>query len=111
MDSGKAGGIANKKRYDEAYELAMQGRIDEIDKELLTKYYSTYKKVAADHQPKHATLDDKTTAVFIYGPTGTGKSRYARETYFPHYCKTLDDKWFDGYEGEPYIIIDDIHRN
>jgi len=36
-----------------------------------------------------------------------GKSRLARETWKPFYAK-MANKWFDGYQDEPYIILDDV---
>ena len=47
---------------------------------------------------------------FIYGPAGSGKSRYARTLFSDDelYIKT-HNKWFDGYDGESCVLIDDLH--
>lgn len=49
----------------------------------------------------------------IYGPTGTGKSRAARayageeDTYW--YFPQEGQKWWDGYDGESTVIIDEFY--
>ncbi len=45
--------------------------------------------------------------VWIYGPSRTGKSTYAREHY-PNAFDKLQNKWFDGYNGQKNIILDDL---
>lgn len=53
--------------------------------------------------------------VFICGPTGTGKSYYARqqlEAIDPNYFdKSPGDNWFDGYAGQVCALFDDFRGN
>lgn len=46
--------------------------------------------------------------VVIFGPTGTGKSRYCADTYRNAYWKQKSN-WWDGYNGEETIILDEFY--
>ena len=51
-----------------------------------------------------------TEGVWLYGPTGTGKSKLAFEGFDPstHYVYKHDNGWWDGYAGQETVIIDDF---
>lgn len=46
--------------------------------------------------------------IVIFGPTGTGKSRWCAENYPNAYWKQLG-KWWDGYQGHEAVIIDEFY--
>lgn len=47
---------------------------------------------------------------WFWGPTGTGKSRRARDENPGAYVKDPTTKWWDGYEGQDCVIIDDFDK-
>lgn len=49
----------------------------------------------------------KTEVFWFYGPTGTGKSLRAFEMAPNAYWKAGGTKWWDGYDGQEDVIIDD----
>lgn len=79
---------------------------------------ASHKLHGIKHAEKYAEYcekprSEKPTVVWLWGETGTGKSRYARyvtrfmDTYV-HNCGT---KWFPGYDGHEAVIFDDFDDN
>lgn len=52
---------------------------------------------------------DDVRGIWYYGPPGTGKSRAARE--LGEFYLKQQNKWWDGYAGQPVVILDDLDRN
>lgn len=48
---------------------------------------------------------------YVYGPTGTGKTRYIHEQKDCFTLNGSDLKWFDGYRGESCLGIDEYDNN
>lgn len=98
--------VAMKQRYADAWSKAKEGNIEEVDADLRLRFYPTLKKIRADYQG--AAGNQEFENWWFVGPTGTGKSYTARENWPDAYIKNLN-KWWDGYEGQETVIIEEWH--
>lgn len=102
-------GDSNKKRFADAYQAAKEGRLDDIPGDIRLRYYGTIKKIKEDHDPRPQALDELQNE-WRYGPTGLGKTRTAHQEYPDAYLKKANTKWWDGYNGQDVVIIDDFDK-
>lgn len=95
----------DKNDWDRVYEDAKQGNLDAIPKDILVKHYHSITKIKKDNMK----LDQSAKApkgIWIHGKAGVGKSLGARMKWPDHYPK-LCNKWWDGYNGQETVIMDD----
>ena len=96
----------SRKDWESVYLKAKQGLIEEIPADIRVRCYSQLKKIEKDHL-KIEDNQGGCRGVWIYGDSGVGKSRLARRDYPDHYPK-LCNKWWDGYNNQTNVIMDDI---
>lgn len=51
---------------------------------------------------------DNVSVLLFIGPTGTGKTFSAYDRYPSLYRKPADTRWFDGYDGQEVLLLDDF---
>lgn len=76
------------------------------------KYPRGLKDLQNDLLKRSTPVWRNVTVTAIIGPTGTGKTRYAYQTYHPEAIHKLNQPagrvWFDGYTNQPTLLIDDF---
>lgn len=102
-------GQLEKVRYKRAWDLAKEGRIEEVDSDILIRHYNTLKRIKSDYQEQPLSQAEL-SFYWYWGPSGSGKSKRAREEYPVHYLK-MPNKWWDGYKDQPCVIIDEWSPN
>lgn len=86
----------SKNDWEQVYQSAKQGDFDSIPADIRVKHFSNLQRINKSClDPKDA---DHLRGIWIYGPSGIGKSRKAREDYPDAYPK-LCNKWWDGYQS------------
>lgn len=94
--------LAIKEQLDKG---ATSAEIAELDFPLWVRYYRAFEKYTCLKTIPRSTIAD---VIVIQGPTGTGKSRYAFDTYPGAYWKQRSN-WWDGYIGESVCILDEFY--
>lgn len=93
--------------WDSVFNNAKSGNFELIPSDIKVRCYSNLKKIEKDNLV--CTDSSDVRGVWIYGPSGSGKSRLAREQYPGAYFK-LCNKWWDGYYGQKSVIMDDFGK-
>lgn len=97
--------VNNKTDWEQVWKLAAAGELDKIPASIRVIHYAKLKAIAKDNI-KFSDANHL-RGIWIYGPAGAGKSRWVRENCKPLYPK-LCNKWWDGYQDEPYVVMDDV---
>lgn len=107
-----SGGQGHRSDIQEVVELVKRGRtIEEIADECPIQFVKYHKGITALKSNLAPRRNFKTEVHWFYGPTGTGKSREAAERWPDAYYKMPCNKWWDGYNGEETVIIDDYRKD
>ena len=85
-----------------------QQDLDEAVPEAMIRYYKGISQFKARHDRRNIPSFRQLEVWYIWGPTNTNKTRSAMES-FPDAFKIHGEnlKWFDGYEQEDVLIIDE----
>lgn len=106
---GKSGGEAKAANFRAMIAAAKSGDLDgveELNPVAYVQHYHAFKRIVQDHPAACRPLDD-VCGIWYVGEPGVGKSHKARADYPNFYDKAIN-KWWDGYQGEDAVILDDL---
>lgn len=118
MPIEKQKNLLDAEQWDEYRRAAEEGRFDEIPSKYWVRYQNSFKQIYSDakkdpDQSNFTDYDLKHHFLWLWGPTGTGKShsarRIAKELDCPDpYLKDLN-KWWNGYDHQKVTIIEEAN--
>lgn len=91
-------------------DLAKRGELNtllEEEPEITIKHYRTLKQIAVDYMICPTNLPGP-CGKWIYGPPGVGKSFWVREQWGHDLYIKAQNKWWDGYRGQKFVLLDDF---
>lgn len=109
--TAKEKGEEGKKYWSNLIKLSEDGKLDQIKAEDPKLYFHhirtiQYHRTNAAQKP-HSL--EKLDNLWIWGKTGTGKS-LSVELRYPNAYKKMQNKWWDGYNDEEVVFIDDLDK-
>lgn len=109
LNAGRQGGRSDLEAVATAIKAGQRAReIFENFGDCYIKYSKGIERAICLYQP---TRTWKTQVFWFHGSTGTGKTRTAFESEPLAYFKSPSHHWWDGYEHQEAVIIDDYRRD
>lgn len=107
-------GAKEKARWDRVIDLARDANYEQVRVEFPDVYATrleSLERIRAKRPRDVVELDgDGPHHQWFVGPTGCGKSRRARDENPGFYSKDPETKWWDGYDDEDVVLIEDFDK-
>ncbi len=105
--TSKEKGEKEKDRWRDIRLAAEEGRFDDVPEEIRFKNIHLLQTHRDIGSKKRKIMDTEEQHLWYCGPSGTGKSRKAREDHPDAYLK-MCNKWWDGNEDHETVLIEDL---
>jgi len=113
-EKGQVGGDAQREKWTTIWNLAKQGKIDEISVEYPKEAFVHFRNLLLIRQLGVGASGDlpDVCGLWLYGESGVGKSHKSRhlDTVENTYIKGIN-KWWCNYHGQPTVILEDVGRD
>lgn len=109
----RSNGQSAQERTLDIIRLAKAGAWNELEEVYPDAWFYQQRQIMTQRYKAISTnesLDGVLDNVWIFGPPRVGKSRLAREMVPGAYIKPADTRWWDGYNGEDNVVLDDLSR-
>jgi len=106
-------GDTEKRRWDDAFKAVSENRLEDVPKDILcTRLKGIEFAIKRTRMVKRNLdiIDGVMEHLWIVGPTGSGKTSQATRDHPGAYIKDPVNRWWDGYEGQEVVIIDDFDK-
>lgn len=103
-------GERERSRWHDARQAAAERRWGDVDDQIYVSHLRNLKQIGAE-QAQTGRVLEKTCGLWLYGVPHSGKSYDARNKYSlggEPYIKEDLDKWFDNYDGQDTILLEDV---
>lgn len=111
-------GERERTRWASARKAAQTAQLDDVPDDIFVMYYGNLSKIAANY--KRAKIMNCSRGElpqhfkWIYGPPGSGKTTFVHDKVARDgaslYLKDCLTKWWDGFHGQEYTLLDDFPR-
>jgi len=101
-------GRAEIDRWNSAWDSAKRGELEEIPADIRIRSYTTLKRIHQDYMPPVEPLVS-VCGLWIFGESGAGKTRAVLREFPTAFIKPRNN-WWDGYQEEEVVLIDDIDK-
>lgn len=98
--------VSTRARYETAYNLAKEGNFLAIEPSMMVRHLPNLLKIHNMFGKRPDNIDGLPVGIWIAGAAGTGKTTLCQS--YKHYVKDPRHKWFDGYQSEDVIVVDDF---
>lgn len=102
-----------KDKFQQATDLARNNQLDLVEPAMLLRHYAALKQIANTHMPRCIDPLTHQAGLWIWGPRGTRKTSCADAAFMEsggYYSKDPGNKWWDGYQGQALVLLDEMPR-